>query len=87
MYKIILAILLFFYIFFSNSYSQEKIVFIDIDYIFKNSNAGIDLNKQILKKDEELKLEISNFKFEIENEKKKFYHKKMCYLQRNITKK
>ena len=84
MYKIILAILLFFYIFFSNSYSQEKIVFIDIDYIFKNSNAGIDLNKQILKKDEELKLEISNFKFEIENEKKKNFITKKCVIFRGI---
>ena len=50
MFKIIPIIL--FYLFFAivNSYSQEKIVFIDINYIFKNSIAGKDLNNQISKK-------------------------------------
>ena len=70
MLKIISIIL--FYLFFVtvNSYSQEKIVFIDINYIFKNSTAGKDLNNQISKKDEELKLEVSNVRSEIENQRK-----------------
>ena len=51
MFKIFSIIL--FYLFFAivNSYSQEKIVFIDINYIFKNSIAGKDLNNQISKKE------------------------------------
>ena len=69
MFKIFPIIL--FYLFFAivNSYSQEKIVFIDINYIFKNSIAGKDLNIQISKKEEELNLEVSKFRSEIEKKK------------------
>ena len=76
MYKIIPTILFFLHVLISNTYAQEKIVFIDINYIFKNSKAGIDLNNQIIKKDEEIKLEISKFKSEIESEKKKILSQK-----------
>ena len=66
----ILSICLLMIVFFVNtSYSQEKIVFIDINYIFKNSNAGKDLHSQILNKDKQLKKEIKDFKEEIENER------------------
>ncbi len=66
----ILSICLLMIVFFVNtSYSQEKIVFIDINYIFKNSNAGKDLHSQILNKDNQLKKEIKDFKEEIENER------------------
>ena len=66
----ILSICLLMIVFSVNtSYSQEKIVFIDINYIFKNSNAGKDLHSQILNKDNQLKKEIKDFKEEIENER------------------
>ena len=58
----------FFLIFLSkNIYSQEKIVFIDINFIFNNSNAGKDLNSQIEKQTKELKTQINESKKNIEN--------------------
>ena len=76
MFKVI-SIILFYLLFVTgNCYSQEKIVFIDINYIFKNSNAGKDLNDQLVKKDKELKLEASTFRSEIDDERKKILSQK-----------
>ena len=86
MFKIIPIILFYLSFAIVNSYSQEKIVFIDINYIFKNSIAGKDLNNQISKKEKELNLEVSKFRSEIEKERI-FYLKKMYYLLKNIIKK
>ena len=80
----------------NNSSADEKIVFIDLNYIFKNSNAGKDLTSQISKKDVQLKDEITQFKKEIETEKKKIlsqknvlsveeYNKKIINLENKIT--
>ena len=95
MFKIIPIIL--FYLLFAivNSYSQEKIVFIDINYIFKNSIAGKDLNNQISKKEKELNLEVSKFRSEIEKKRKNIlsqknvlsveeYNKKVKILEESI---
>ncbi len=76
MLKIILFFLFSFFFLTNSSLSQEKIVFIDINYIFKNSVAGKNLHEQISKKDNELKEEIAKFKNEIETEKKKILSKK-----------
>ena len=58
----------FFLIFLTKSiYSQEKIVFIDLNFIFNNSNAGKDLNLQIEKQSKELKIQINESKINIEN--------------------
>ena len=48
----------------------EKIVFIDINYIFANSIAGKDLNNEIKLKNEKLNYEIDEFKKNIEDQKK-----------------
>ena len=78
-----------------NTYAAEKIVFIDINFIFQNSNAGIKLQKEIEKKNTELQLEISKYKTEIENKRKKIlaqknvlsveeYNKKVINLETKI---
>ena len=75
--KIIRRILFIIFLLFSNySFSSEKIVFIDINYVFMNSNAGKDLNKEIKLKDEKLNLEINEFKKKIEDEKNKLLSQK-----------
>ncbi len=61
--------LLLFLFVFNISYAQEKIVFIDINYIFKNSIVGKDLNEKIKKKDNLISNEIKKFKVNIEKEK------------------
>ncbi len=49
--------------------AQEKVVFIDINFIFKNSIVGKELNEQIAKKENEINSEIKKFKNDIEVEK------------------
>ena len=49
--------------------AQEKVVFIDINFIFKNSIVGKELNEKIAKKENEINLEIKKFKKDIEVEK------------------
>ena len=61
--------LLLFLFVFNISNAQEKIVFIDINYIFKNSIVGKDLNEKIKKKDNQISNEIKKFKANIEKEK------------------
>ena len=80
-----------------SAYSQEKIVFIDINFIFNNSNAGKDLNSQIEKQNKELKTQINESKKNIENKKKELsnqknvlsedeYVKKLSILENDIKK-
>ena len=76
MIRNILFILSFFLIVVNNSLANEKIVFIDINFIFKNSNVGKDLNDQIKKKDDEIKSEIKKFKNNIEEEKNQIFSQK-----------
>ncbi len=77
------------------SYSEDKVVFIDINYIFKNSNIGKELNLKILDEDKNLKKEINNYRKKIDDEKNKIlsqknvlsvedYNKKIVVLENDI---
>ena len=72
-------LIIFFLIFFnliSFSNSNEKIVFIDINFIFSNSIAGKELNNKILEKNEKLKLEIIDFKKKIDEDRNQILSQK-----------
>ena len=80
----------------SNVFANDKIVFIDINYIFKNSNAGKDLHTQITQKNKELNVEINKFQNQIEDERNKIlsqknvlsieeYNKKVSLLDKKIV--
>ena len=69
-------VFVFFLLCSNNSFSSEKIVFIDINYIFANSIAGKDLNNEIKSKNEKLNYEIDEFKKKIESQKKKLLSQK-----------
>jgi len=71
-----LIFILFFLLSINNSLADEKIVFIDINFIFKNSNVGKNLNEQIKKKDNQISLEIKKFKNDIEVEKNQIISQK-----------
>tara|TARA_B100001093_G_C26279860_1_gene780639 strand:- start:42 stop:563 length:522 start_codon:yes stop_codon:yes gene_type:complete len=97
MTKIIKIFFFFLFLIPAIVYANDKIVFIDINYIFKNSDAGKDLYNQISKKNEQLQNEINNFKNQIEDERKKIlsqknvlsveeYNKKINSLETKITK-
>ena len=90
-------VLIFFLLFSLNNLSaKEKIVFIDINFIFNNSDAGKDLKNQIFAKDNNLQNEIDNFKKNIDDERKKIlsqknvlsveeYNKKVTGLEKKIN--
>jgi len=92
-----LTIFIFFLLILTKSaFSEEKIVFIDINFIFINSDAGKDIKTQIKKKNNELQLEINEFKTSIESKRKKIisqknvlsveeYNKKVINLEKEIT--
>ncbi len=94
--RMIIKIAFILMLFFSNVFASDKIVFIDINYIFKNSNAGKDLHAQIKQRKEVLNKEINKFKVQIEDERKKIlsqknvlsieeYNKKISLLDKKIT--
>jgi outer membrane protein len=78
-------ILLFF--FNNHTLSQDKIVFIDINFVFTNSIAGKDLNLQIEKKNNELNEKINNFKKDINTKKKKLISQKNVLSPEEYSKK
>ena len=69
-------IFIFFLLFTNIAFSSEKIVFIDINYIFINSKAGKSLNQEIELKNEKLNYEINEFKKKIDDEKNKLISQK-----------
>jgi len=79
----------------NHTLAQEKVVFIDINFIFQNSIVGKELNEQIAKKENEINLEIKKFKNDIEVEKNQItsqknvisseeYNKKIKILEKQI---
>ncbi len=76
MFRKLLFIISFFLLVTNNSLAQEKVVFIDINFIFKNSNVGKELNEQIRKKDNQINLEINKFKNDIEVKKNEIISQK-----------
>ena len=93
--KVLFFFFTFFLIFSTQSNASEKIVFIDINFIFNNSDAGKDLKKKISEKNDLINNEINKFKIDIENKKKKLlaqknvmsveeYNKKVNTLEKQI---
>ena len=93
--KVLFFFFTFFLIFSTQSNASEKIVFIDINFIFNNSDAGKDIKKKISEKNDLINNEINKFKIDIENKKKKLlaqknvmsveeYNKKVNTLEKQI---
>ena len=78
--KVLFFFFTFFLIFTTQLNASEKIVFIDINFIFNNSDAGKDLKKKISEKNDIINDEINKFKIDIENKKKKTFSTKKRYV-------
>ena len=97
MNKKILTIIFFLNFFVtSNIYSQEKLVFIDINYIFNNSDAGKKINKVINEKSKKIINEFNEYQKKIDTKKKTLltqknvlseeeYKKKFVKLEKNLN--
>jgi|TARA_Y100000389_G_C17369628_1_gene468272 outer membrane protein len=82
----ILFITLFLLSFGSYSFAENKISFIDVNYIFINSDAGKKVNKEIKKKNEKINNELSSYKKKIEDEKKKLVNQKNVLSKEELQK-
>jgi len=65
-----LFVFFFLFLFFNHVQANEKIAFIDINFIFNNSNAGKDLKKKISKKNDDLQTLITSYKVKIDKKRK-----------------
>ena len=68
-HKIIFYIFIF--AFTTNAFSQDKIAFIDLNFILNNSSAGKKINKELKTKTEKIASEFKDIQNKIEKEKKK----------------
>ena len=73
---------------FFNTYSySENILFIDIDYIYFNSNAGKIVNKKVESETKKINEELSNYKKKIQEDKTKLVSQKNILSQEEFQKK
>ena len=81
MFKKIISIIFFLTFFVStNIFSEEKLAFIDINYIYSNSEAGKKINNEIQSKNKKINSELSNFQKKIYSKKKNSFNSKKCYI-------
>ena len=90
---------IFFCIFFNlneNLYAEEKLAFIDINYIYNNSSAGKKVNKKIQGETKKINSELTEFQKKIDTEKKTLltqknvmskdeFEKKLRTLEKNLN--
>lgn len=97
MIRKILILALFFVIFSFNHQikAEDKIGFIDLTYLFNNSNVGKSINKEIKSRNDKINSEFNDYKKKIEKEKKTLlaqknviadeeYRKQLIQLEKNI---
>ena len=97
MYKKFFFLIIISLFFCINSFANEKIFFIDTNFIFKNSDAGKKFTSLLEKKLENLNTDIQKFKKEKESSEKKLlsqkniisddeYQKKLSLLKNDVKK-
>jgi len=88
MLKKIKFFLIMIFVCFFNTYSySENILFIDIDYIYFNSNAGKIINKKVESETKKISEELSNYKKKIQEDRNKLVSQKNILSQEEFQKK
>ena len=89
MFKRINLIIILFSIFFFNSFSfaENKILFIDLDYVYSNSKAGKEINNRIKEKTKSINLELNKYRKIIDDNKKDLATKKNVLAKEEFEKK
>ena len=86
---------IFIFLFTFNVKAQDKIAFIDLVYLYNNSNVGKEMNNEIKKERDKINKEFKEFQKKIDNEKETLvaqknvtaegdYKKKVFLLEKNI---
>ena len=86
--KINFLVILFLLVSFNNlAFSASSILFIDLDYIYSNSDAGKKINNSIQKEAKKISTDSEKFKKKIEEEKKKLINQKNILAKEEYEKK
>ena len=83
--------------FINNCFAEEKIAFIDLNYVYSNSKIGKKIIKEVENKKKDLNKDFKDFQSKLENEKKDLinkknvlsedeYKKKILILENNLKK-
>ena len=86
---------IFIFLFTFNVKAQDKIAFIDLVYLYNNSNVGKEMNNEIKEEKDKINKEFNEFQKKIDNEKETLvaqknvtaegeYKKKVFLLEKNI---
>ena len=78
---------LIFFFNFSTSYSSEKIAFIDLDFVLKNSNIGKSILEDIEKLNNKNINQLKKKENELKKNEEEILPKKIYFLKKNIKKK
>ena len=95
--KICSLIIIFTFFLISYSSAQEKIAFIDLNYLYINSKIGKKMNKEMQSKQKNINKELAEFQKKLDNEKKDLlaqknvlaesgFRKKLVQLEDNLKK-
>ena len=89
MSKKIIGLIFIISIFFSgvNLYAQEKIAFVDLNFVYSNSKIGKKMIKEIDSKRKNLSKDFKEFQKKLENEKKKLISQKNVLAEDEFKKK
>ncbi|WP_143323751.1 OmpH family outer membrane protein, partial [Candidatus Pelagibacter communis] len=74
--KVRVILSLFILLFSTQSIAEDKILFIDIEYVYINSVAGKKVSEFIVKERKKIDKDFSNYKKEIDEEKTKLMNQK-----------
>ena len=79
-----LALFFFITVFSTNSYSEQKIVYLDMDKILSNSTAGINATKSLESQLKKKQLNLIKYQKNLKKMNQKLFHKKILYQKMNI---
>ncbi len=85
--KILLLIFFFIFSLSNNSNSEDKIVFLNVNYIYNNSISGSEANKSINKKIKQLENEVKKFTKNVNEDKEKLIKQKNILSEEDFKKK
>ena len=85
--KIIIFIFLIIFNLFNTSFAENKIAFLNVNYIFNNSITGKDANKKVEKKIKELETNIKNFTSNIKKDEENLIKQKNILSEDDYNKK
>ena len=85
--KFITFLLVIFFYFNQYSYAENKILFIDVEFIYLNSIAGKEINKKIQSDTKKINDELLSLQNEIQKDKDKIMSQKNVLSQEELQKK